>query len=105
MQWLRMKPADINELDEVRLFVEQESRDDQSVSVVDGVEEMADGLTLAPDRTPEQAADAQDQDMADPNDARRRSARPIAKAATRKSTRKAQGDGSPAEANGVGEAG
>ena len=105
MQWLRMKPADINELDEVRLFVEQESRDDQSVSVVDGVEEMADGLTLAPDKPPQQAADAQDREMADPNDARRRSARPIAKAATRKSARKAQGDGSPAEANGVGEAG
>jgi casein kinase II subunit beta len=106
MQWLRMKPADINELDEVRLFVEQENHDgDQTISVVDGVEELADSLTLTSGGVHPETADVQDQEMAEPQDARRRSARPIAKATTRKSARKAPGDGNAAEANGVGEVG
>jgi casein kinase II subunit beta len=109
MQWLRMKPADINELDEVRLFVEQDNHDgNQPIREVDGVQELAEGLALAPDRIHQQSTDVHDREMADANaaaEAKRRSARPIAKATARKSGRKAQESSSPVEANGVGEVG
>jgi casein kinase II subunit beta len=108
MQWLRMKPADINELDEVRLFVEQDDQDgDHPIQEAHSIEEIPDGLPVPPEGIPKQAADVQDREMADvnPAEAKRKNARPVAKATARKSGRKPQESSSPVDANGVAEVG
>jgi casein kinase II subunit beta len=87
MQWLRMKPQDINELDEARWFQENlESQDGPGTDVVNppGIESVN---------------DPQDREMPDAADPQNR--RKVKAVGTKKRTSKSGGAGSPMDTNGL----
>jgi casein kinase II subunit beta len=92
MQWLRMKPADLNELDEVKLFHERHlaaSEEPRDGSIVEEAEETE-------EEVPNEAQ--RDHEMVDVDQQSRKKAKAVSK---RRRTVNGGGSGSPMDTNGL----